>query len=300
MGFPTHPGWEIIGQSGIGNIVIPFFGGVPATAAIARTSVNVKSGGVTRLASVFHGFALLAAALLLGPLIGRIPLAALAGVLVVTAWRMNEWAAIRFYFGNRLRHAMLAFAITLAATVLLDLTQAILIGFGISTLIFTAQMSDLSVAHQPVDERRLEEAGHRFVHPAHRIGVFYVSGPLFFAAARKLMDEVEAHSGSEDTLILSLRGVPLVDATGVEVLREILHRQRQGGGDVLLASVTPRVEHLLERMRFIEEIGRNRIFWSADRAILSLGAPLPLDAPVQAEGETTLDTGQEVFPRAAG
>jgi SulP family sulfate permease len=294
-GIRMHNSVELLGQ-GIGNVVIPFFGGVPATAAIARTSVNVKSGGVTRLTSIFHGLALLAAALAIGPLIGRIPLAALAGVLVVTAWRMNEWGAIRFYFGNRLRHAMLAFAITLAATVLLDLTQAILIGFGISTLIFMAQMSDLSVGYQPVDVERLEEAGHRFIHPEHRIGVYYVSGPLFFAAARKLVEVVETHSGGADTLILSLRGVPLVDATGVEVLRELWHRQKQGGGDVLLASVTPRVERLLERMRFIEQIGRERIFWSADRAILSLGAPLPDDAPVQADGETTLDSGQEVMP----
>ena len=111
-----------------------------------------------------------------------------------------------------------------------------------------------------------------------------------------MVDEVEANSGSEDTLVLSLRGVPLVDATGVEVLREIWERQKKGGGDVLLAAVTPRVERLLDRMEFVEEIGRERIFWSADRAILSLGALLPNEAPVQTEGETTLDSGQEVLP----
>jgi SulP family sulfate permease len=80
-----------------------------------------------------------------GPIIGRIPLAALAGVLLITAWRMNEWHAIHFFFGKRLKHAMIAFTITLLSTVLLDLTQAILIGFGISTLIFMAQMSDLHI-----------------------------------------------------------------------------------------------------------------------------------------------------------
>lgn len=294
-GIRMHNSVELLGQ-GLGNLVIPFFGGVPATAAIARTSVNVKSGGVTRLAGIFHGLALMAAALALGPLIGRIPLAALAGVLLVTAWRMNEWAAIRFYFGKRLRHAILAFTITLAATVLLDLTQAILIGFGISTLIFTAQMSDLSVAYQPVDPGRMQAAGHTFVHPDHVIGVYYLGGPLFFAAARKLIEEVEVHSAPGDTLILSLRGVPLVDATGVEVLRELLHRQRRGGGELLLASVTPRVERLLERMAFTAALGPERIFWSADRAILSVGAPLPDDTPRQAAGETILDDGQGVLP----
>lgn len=262
---------ELVAQ-GLGNLLIPFFGGVPATAAIARTSVNVKSGGVTRLASIVHGLALLAAALLLGTAIGRIPLAALAGVLLVTAWRMNEWHAIRFYFGKRLKHAMVAFAITLLATVLLDLTQAILIGFGISTLIFMAQMSDLHITRQPADVERLGPAGQDFVHPQGSIGVYYVSGPLFFAAARKLLETVEQHERPQDTVILSLRGVPLVDATGVEVLRELWKRQQAGGGELLLASVQPRVDALLERMGFMDEITCERVFWSADRAILSLGA----------------------------
>ncbi|MEZ4517942.1 MAG: SulP family inorganic anion transporter [Chloroflexota bacterium] len=115
-GVRMHNSVELIGQ-GIGNIIIPFFGGVPAAAAIARTSVGVKSGGVTRLTSVIHGLTLLMAALVLGSVIGRVPLAALAGVLMVTAWRMNEWVAIRFFFGKRLKHAMIAFLITLAATV---------------------------------------------------------------------------------------------------------------------------------------------------------------------------------------
>jgi sulfate permease, SulP family len=285
---------ELIGQ-GIGNFVIPFFGGVPATAAIARTSVAIKSGGVTRLTSIIHGLTILVAALLLGPIISRIPLAALAGVLLVTAWRMNEWHAIRFFFGKKLRHAIIAFVITLAATVLLDLTQAILIGFGVSTLIFMAQMSDLHINRQIVDTERLTAAGHKFVHPGHNIAVYYISGPLFFAAARKLVEEIEKLDSAEDTIILSMRGVPMVDATGVEVLRELLHRQAHGGGDLLFASVQPRVEGLLERVGFLQEMGADRVFWSADRAILSLGADLPqvtIDPPES--GEMGLDGTLEV------
>jgi SulP family sulfate permease len=293
-GFRMRNSVELIGQ-GIGNIVIPFFGGVPATAAIARTSVGIKSGGVTRLTSVIHGLAMLAAALLLGSVIGRIPLSALAGVLMVTAWRMNEWHAIQFFFSKRLRHAIIAFLTTLAATVLLDLTQAILIGFGVSTLIFMAQMSDLHVNRQPVDAKRLTAAGHQFVHPGHNIAVYYVSGPLFFAAARKLVEEVERLDSAEDTVILSMRGVPLVDATGVEVLRELYHRQQKGGGDLLFASVQPRVEGLLERVGFLQEIGSDRHFWSADRAILSLGAELSPVVPEPPESpEVGLDGTLEI------
>ncbi|MCE1255157.1 MAG: SulP family inorganic anion transporter [Anaerolineae bacterium] len=260
---------ELVAQ-GIGNLIIPFFGGVPATAAIARVSVNIKSGGVTRLSSIIHGLALMLVALVLAPIIERIPLAALAGVLMVTAWRMNEWSAIRFFFSTRLKHAIIAFLITLIATVLLDLTQAILIGFGISIIMFVAQMSDLSISHEPVDAGRMNAAGYtEFIHPGHDIHVYYVSGPLFFAAARKLLEETRIHQ--QNMIILSLRGVPLVDATGIEVLRELWHQQQKAGGDLLLAALQPKVELLLDRSGFLDEIGREHIFWSADRAILSLG-----------------------------
>ncbi|MBK8900183.1 MAG: CBS domain-containing protein [Anaerolineaceae bacterium] len=262
---------ELIAQ-GIGNVIIPFFGGVPATAAIARTSVNIKSDGVTRLVPILHGVVLLLAALLLAGIIGQVPLAALAGVLLVTAWRMNEWHTIRFYVDHRLKHALIAFSITLVATVVLDLTQAILIGFGISTLIFMAQMSDLQITRKPVEVERLTTLGQQFLHPNQDVAVYYLSGPLFFAAARRLLDFVESYDRPDATLIFSIRGVPLVDATGVEVMREILHRQRHGGGDLLLTSMDDRVRQLLERSDVLTELGPDHVFWSADKAIASLGA----------------------------
>ncbi|HMQ53597.1 MAG TPA: SulP family inorganic anion transporter [Anaerolineae bacterium] len=290
-----HNSVELVAQ-GIGNIVIPFFGGVPATAAIARTSVNIKSGGVTRLAPILHGVILLLVALLLAPIIGRVPLASLAGVLIVTAWRMNEWHAIRFFFGRRLKHAMIAFLITLAATVLLDLTQAIVIGFGISTLMFMSQISDLHVSRRPVDPERLNRKGQQFIHPEHPISVYYLGGPLFFAAARKLLEEIEAQDDSGAKLVLSMRGVPLVDATGVEVLREMWHRQHKGGGDLLLSGLQSRVENFLRRSGFLEELGEERVFWSADQAILSLGATWP-STPVQLPGDLeTIDPTLIITP----
>jgi len=290
-GIRLHGSVELIAQ-GIGNAVIPFFGGVPATAAIARTSVNIKSGGVTRVVPILHGVILLALALVAAPLIGRVPLSALAGVLLVTAWRMNEWHAIRFYFGRRLTHAVAAFLVTLAATVVFDLTQAILIGFGISTLIFVSQISDLWMLRQPVDPGRLG-AGDDFVHPEHPISIYYLGGPLFFGAARKLLEDIERQDGSDATLILSMRGVPLVDATGIEVLREIRRRQETGGGGLLLAGLQPRAEALLRRAGFLEELGETRLFWSADRAIRSLGATRP--APAAAAAQETGDLGSTLI-----
>lgn len=261
---------ELIAQ-GVGNIVIPFFGGVPATAAIARTSVNIKSGGVTRLVPILHGIFLLLAALLLANIIGQVPLAALSGVLIITAWRMNEWHTIHFYFSHRLKHAIIAYLITLIATVMLDLTQAILIGFGISALIFMAQMSELRITRRPVEVERLTDLGEQFVHPGHNVAVFYLSGPLFFAAARRLLEFVEGNDGPDATLILSIRGVPLIDATGVEVVRELLYRQRAGGGDLLLTSMDDRVAVLMRRAGLLAELGDDHVFWSADKAIAMLG-----------------------------
>lgn len=288
-GTRLHNSVELVAQ-GVGNMVIPFFGGVPATAAIARTSVNIKSGGVTRMSPILHGVILLLVALLFAPMIGHVPLAALAGVLMVTAWRMNEWSAIRFYFSKRLKHAMIAFLITLAATVFLDLTQAIVIGFGISTLIFMSQISDLTVTRQPVDVERLAKSGQPFVHPEHTIAVYYLSGPLFFAAARKLLDEIEAQDQPSARVILSMRGVPLLDATGIEVMRELRHRQEKGGGDLLLAGLQPRVESLLQRSGFFDELAAQHVFWSADEAIRSLGAVMPPPTPQEPTDEDRIDS----------
>ncbi|MCB0027983.1 MAG: SulP family inorganic anion transporter [Anaerolineales bacterium] len=278
-GIRLHNSVELVAQ-GIGNMIIPFFGGVPATAAIARTSVNVKSGGVTRLTAILHGLILLLVALVAAPLIGRVPLAALAGVLLITAWRMNEWHAMRIFFGRRLKHAMVGFLVTLAATVLFDLTQAILIGFAVSTIIFMLQISELQVARQPVDPERLKQNGAAFTHPDYPISIYYLSGPLFFAAARKLLEAIEAQDGKEARIILSMRGIPLLDATGLEVLREIHHRQGPGG--LLLTGLQPRVEAILQRAGFLAELGENAIFWSSDQAILSLDGTPPHLRPVAA------------------
>ncbi|RLT44413.1 MAG: SulP family inorganic anion transporter, partial [Chloroflexi bacterium] len=273
-GIRPHNNIQLIAQ-GLGNLVIPFFGGVPATAAIARTSVAIRSGNVTRLTSVIHGLALMVIVFAFAPVIGQVPLAALAGVLMVTAWRTNEWHAIRFFFGKRLKHAMIAFVVTLAATVALDLTQAILIGFAISSLIFMGQMSELQITRRPVDGAQMAAAGHGDSHYHKNASVYYLSGPLFFAAVRRLYEAVEKHDPADATLIFSMRGVPLIDATGIDVLQEVFHRQHAAGGDLLLAGVDSRVESLLRRSGFLDEFGPHRIFWGTDEAIVALSAQSP-------------------------
>ena len=257
---------ELIAQ-GIGNIIIPFFGGVPATAAIARSSVGIKSGGQTRLVSIIHAAALLASALLLAPVIALIPLSALAGVLMVTAVRMNEWHTIRFMFGHRFKTGIVTFLVTFLATITLDLTQAIIIGGILSAGIFINQVANMEVQVRPVDVARMRTRGMDIKSDCTNIRVAYLTGPLFFAATNTF-NEAFAHEEGVDFLILSMRGVPLIDLSGIETVTELADRLHAQGKTLMLAGVHPKVLYMLERAGVDEHIGKDNFFWSADRAIL--------------------------------
>jgi sulfate permease, SulP family len=258
---------ELIAQ-GLGNVLIPFLGGVPATAAIARTSVGVKSGGRTRLVSIVHSLALLTAALVAAPLIARVPLSALGGVLLITAYRMNEWETIHFFVHKRLRHAVVAMGATMIATVVLDLTQAIVIGVGVSALVFLRQASGLIVSRERVDLERLRRRGHELDWAHGHLQVIYVTGPLFFGSVTAFLESLEGVPHS-DKIILSMRGVPTIDAMGVQAIDEVIDRQRGGGGAVRLSGLQPPVEARLERSGTLDRLGRDRIHWSADEAIMA-------------------------------
>ena len=257
---------ELVAQ-GIGNLIIPFFGGVPATAAIARTSVGIKSGGQTRMVSIIHSAALLAAALLFGQAISAIPLAALAGVLMVTAVRMNEWGAIRFMFGHRFKTGIITFLVTFLATITLDLTQAIIIGGILSAGVFINQVANLEVDVRKVDVVRMRQRGMDVRTECEYIRVAYLTGPLFFAATNTF-NEAFAHEEDVDTLILSMRAVPLIDLSGLEALETLHDRLKDQGKTLLLAAVHPRVMNMIQRAGLDAEIGVDNFFWAADRAIL--------------------------------
>ena len=257
---------ELIGQ-GIGNILIPFFGGVPATAAIARTSVGIKSGGQTRLVSIIHALGILGSMFLLAPIMARIPLAALAGVLMVTAVRMNEWHAIRFMFRRFFKTDILAFLITMAATITLDLTQAILIGSFLTGAVFLNKIASIEIEVQEVDPEKLLAKGIKTAGTCKHVRVAFLTGPLFFAAAGQFN---EAFSNMTDThaLILSMRGVPLIDTSGLDAIRNLSEKLQKQGGTLMFAGVHENVLAMLERGGVTEKIGKENIFWSSDQAIV--------------------------------
>jgi len=258
---------ELVAQ-GVGNIVIPFFGGVPATAAIARSSVAIRAGGHTRLTSIFHALAILASALLFAPVMSRIPLAALAGVLMVTAWHMNEWTGIRFLFSNRFKSAILTFLVTLVATVVLDLTQAILIGATISAAIFINQVANLQVSIEDVDPERIRARGIDVRGRCPHVRVAHLAGSLFFAATSNF-NEAFARLDGVHVLILSMRGVPMIDISGLEALDALHERMEKDGKVLLLSGVHDGVLRMLRRGRLEEAIGTENIFWGTDEAIVA-------------------------------
>ena len=257
---------ELIAQ-GVGNMLIPFFGGVPATAAIARVSVGIKSGGQTRLVSFIHAIGLLLSMFLLAPIMARIPLAALAGVLMVTAIRMNEWNGIRFIFGKRFKTDIIAFSITMIATITLDLTQAILIGSILAGAIFLNKIATLDVTVQEVDPEKLKSKGIETEGKCQHVRVAYITGPLFFAATGSF-NEAFANLGDTHAVILSMRGVPLIDTSGLEAIRHLYERIHKQGGTLMFAGTHDNARTMMERGGLVEEFGEKNFFWSSDQAIV--------------------------------
>ncbi|KXK10724.1 MAG: putative sulfate transporter [Chloroflexi bacterium OLB14] len=249
---------ELIAQ-GIGNMLIPFFGGVPATAAIARSSVGINAGGQTRLVSVIHAIGLLLSIFLLTSFMEKIPLAALAGVLMVTAARMSEWHAIKFMFGKRFKTDMIAFIITMIATVVLDLTQAILIGSFLAGAVFLNKIANMEINVQKVDVERLKQRGIQTQGKCQHVKVAFITGPLFFAATGQF-NEAFADLRNTHALILSMRGVSLIDTAGLEAIQRLSEKIHQQNGKLMLAGVNENVKQMLSRGGLVQTIGEENFF----------------------------------------
>ncbi len=269
-GVPLDSDQELIAQ-GVGNMVLPFFGGIPATAAIARTSVAIKSGAKTRLTGVFHALALLVFMLALSPVMSQIPLCALAGVLMVTAWRMNEWSAIRFMLKRKLKSSLVMFFATMIATIVFDLTVAILIGVGLAVVFLLARLSHLEIQYAPVDCDRLdihdESARGRLAGAT----VCYVNGPIMFANAQAVEGMTEKLCGSH-TVFMSLRGVSDMDISGAQAMTRLADALRQQGTRLILTGLPERAKTMADRCGLTEAVGEENFYHAMDRAILGYHA----------------------------
>ena len=257
---------ELFAQ-GVGNIVLPFFGGIPATAALARTSVAVKSGAVTRLTGVFHAVGLLIMMFVLAPVIQYVPLAGLAGVLMVTAWRMNEWEAIKYIFSHKFKGAISKFVVTMIFTILFDLTVAIIVGVGLSLVLMLARLSKLEINYERVDMDRLGCDDDTLKERYKNAMVAYITGPLLFANTN-VLEELPEKVADCDTMLLSMRGVSSIDVSAVQTLLPILRQLKEKGVTIMICGLPPASMSMLSRAGITDLLGEKAFYWSVEKALL--------------------------------
>jgi SulP family sulfate permease len=224
---PYDPDRELVGQ-GLASVGAGLFGGMPATGAIARTAVNVRAGAKTRLAAVFHSVVLLLVVLVAAGPVGAIPLAALSGVLMVTAIRMVHLATARSILRSTKADAI-AYVVTAVVTVSVDLIVAVIIGMAVAGVFAIRGLSRATGVHrEPLDGDAVEGDD--------RIAVIRLDGPLFFAAADRVLETVTSLDGVT-VVILRMSQLELVDATGAHVLSEIVQQLERRGVTVLIKGV---------------------------------------------------------------
>lgn len=260
---------ELVAQ-GIGNIILPFFGGIPATAAIARTSVALKSGARTRLTGIFHALGLLVFMFILGPVMARIPLSALAGVLMVTAFRMNDWKEIRYIFSHHFKGAAAKYLITMAATILFDLTTAILLGVVTGLVLLVSRLSHIEINYEKVDMSRINNTDERLHKKYENAAVAYLTGTIIFANTQNI-EEILVKMQEYDTVLLSMRGVSYMDISGAITFMQVLSELQKQGKRVFLCGVPGSTMNMLKRSGIYDMIGENNFYWSVERALLEEG-----------------------------
>ena len=234
---------ELIAQ-GIANVVAPFFGGIPATGAIARTATNIKNGGRTPIAGIAHAVTLLLIMLFLGKWAKLIPMSCLAGILIIVAYNMSEWRS----FASILKGSVFDIIVLLTTfilTVLVDLTIAIEVGVVLSAILFMKRMSDISEKriNNIVDTDLIED----YSQLPKGVSVYEISGPLFFASARRYSEVIQEIGESCNTLILRMRHVSFVDETGMKNLQSSLNILQKKGVKVILSGVSSQLKTDLEK-----------------------------------------------------
>ena len=270
---------ELIGQ-GVANIVVPFFGGIPVTGAIARTMTNINNGGRTPVAGIIHALVLLAIFLLLMPLIELVPMACLAGVLVIVAYNMSGWRTVR----SRLRNPKSDIAIlatTFILTVVFNLTIAIEIGMLLAVLLFLRRVSEnvqVSVLRDELDVAQgTEMTQHETLNIAKGVEVYEINGPFFFGVATKF-DEVMREMGDKPVVrIIRMRKVPFIDSTGLHNLQILVESSHREGIRVILSGVNPSVQETLRKSGLNQIVGNENICDHISKAVEKANAFVELN-----------------------
>ncbi len=266
----TDSNMELVAQ-GAANIVVPFFGGIPVTGAIARTMTNINNGGRTPVAGVVHAVVLLLILLFLGPLTQHIPMACLAGVLVVVSYNMSEWRTFRSLLkGSKSDVSVLVS--TFLLTVLFDLTIAIIIGLLMAMVLFMRRIADVtqvSVSRDILDLSHDGELTHaeEVLSIADGVEVYQIDGPFFFGVASKFDSVMQRVGKRAKVRIIRMRRVPFMDSTGVHNLEALVKSSQEAGTKVILSGVKPAVREMLHRANFDTLIGAEAICDNIEEAL---------------------------------
>ena len=256
---------ELVAQ-GVANIVTPFFGGIPATGAIARTMTNINNGGRTPVAGIIHAIVLLLILLFLGDLTKHIPMACLAGVLVVVAYNMSEWRSFRS-LAKQSRGTFAVLLTTFALTVIFDLTIAIEVGLLLAVFLFLKRMTEsthVSVTTGKVDiskdiESHSGNLQDEVLHLPKGIEVYEIDGPFFFGVANKFDDLMRGIGERANIRIIRMRKVPFIDATGLNNLQNLCKNSRKEKIQVILSGVNDTVRASIEKSKVPDIIGKENI-----------------------------------------
>ena len=263
---------ELIGQ-GIANIASPIFGGIPATGAIARTMTNINNGGRTPVAGIIHALVLLVIFLFLMPLAQFIPMACLAGVLVVVAYGMSGWRSFLAMTRNNPKSDVTVLLLTFFLTIIFDLTIAIEFGLVCACLLFMRRMAETTDVHAVLNEIDLNEdadtqAGNlEHLTIPQGVEVYEINGPYFFGAGSRFEDIMARYGSRPKVRIIRMRKVPFIDSTGMHNLENMCQMSQKEGVTVVLSGVNPKVKAVLERNHFNELLGVENICAHIDLAL---------------------------------
>lgn len=261
---------ELIAQ-GIANIISPIFGGIPATGAIARTMTNINNGGRTPVSGIVHAVVLLLILLFLMPLAQYIPMACLAGVLVIVSYNMSGWRTFMALLRNP-KSDVVVLLITFFLTVIFDLTIAIEVGLLIACVLFMKRVmetTEISVIRDEIDPNQESDLE---VHEEHitlpkGVEVYEINGPYFFGIATKF-EEIMSQLGDRPKIrIIRMRKVPFIDSTGIHNLANLCEMSQKENIHIILSGVNPKVHQVLEKSGFYELLGEDNICSNINEAV---------------------------------
>ena len=255
--------------TGCGNIVSALFGGLPATGAIARTAANIDNGGRTPLAGIAHSVFLLIMMLCLMNYISLIPMTALAAILFNVSYRMSDWRSFVSLF-KAPASDILVLLVTFALTIVIDLVAAIEFGLVLAAILFMKRMADVYNVTN-TDDDIMDEVHHKDDIDAKKIAkhvsVYEINGPFFFGAANLFIDTLSNMKDCK-VLVLRMRSVPAMDATGYHALYKIYKRCHANGVKIILSHLQRQPHKMLHKYGFLDIIGRANICKNIDESLM--------------------------------